>query len=146
MQQLMPLTQYSQDSVYNSYQIRELAEKINATIAQSPRDQVGNTTSLSTKAVTFNFKLTQLDPKEGYDAHSHTLESIEQHIDAKIGAKIILCCHGTNGAWRQGDIAVITRIDKTTGVWAKFDNGLEWPLGKHGSYDPDFLVIESAPQ
>nr|CAH7227091.1 conserved hypothetical protein [Vibrio chagasii] len=137
MKNLFHLTQFSIDFTYVQAQVEELAAKENTQIKI-----VNDTTFICSEFCLFEFKETKRDPNGV--ASYYKLISITQNKPLVSGAKVIMCCHGPENAWEQGDIVQIY-AHKSSGIyieegsWWGIHNGELVELGS----SENFIGIES---
>lgn len=132
------LTQYSEDSMYVQAQIEDLAVKMNMALSIPDTVKVGDPCIVKNDIASFVFTCTEVDERPDCSANYYKLVKIIKHIQAEVGAKIIVACNFQD-AFRQGDIATLTKDEGPSGWWATFPTG-RWNVGS--GYD--FFVIKAA--
>ena len=137
---MMHLTQYDENRTYVQCQLIELAVKMNAKLDITDKVNLGDSFTVKNEVASFIFTCYELDDRSDCCANYYKLVKIIKHLDIEVGAQVVIGCHFQD-AFRQGDIATLTKNDGASGWWAKFPTGV-WNVG----FGQDFFVIKAAKQ
>lgn len=134
---MLHLTQYDENKTYVQYQLIQLAEKMDSKLVIADNVNLGDSFTVKNEIASFIFTCYELDERPDCCANYYKLVKIVKHLNIEVGAKIVIGCH-CQDAFRQGDIATITKDEGASGWWAKFPTGI-WNIG----FGSDFIVIKA---
>tara|TARA_R110000868_G_scaffold243511_2_gene499493 strand:+ start:933 stop:1340 length:408 start_codon:yes stop_codon:yes gene_type:complete len=132
------LTEYTENGIYVQAQVEELALKMAVELTIPDMVKEGDSIKVANDVATFVFVCTELDGRPGCSANYYKLAKVIKHLSIESGAQIVVDCNFQD-AYKQGDIATLTKNEGASGWWGRFPTGV-WNVG----FGHDFFVIKSA--
>jgi len=130
------LTQYDENGTFVQCQLIELAVEMNTKLVITDNVKLGDSFTVKNEIASFIFTCYELDERADCCANYYKLVKIIKHLSIEVGAHVVMGCNFQD-AFKQGDIAMITKDEGASGWWAKFPTGV-WNVG----FGHDFFVIK----